>query len=118
MLKFLLLLALAAPLPAQILETVRPASGKVGSVLRVRGTDLSKAKVDSLYLSDQTLDMMVKVLSQSDNSIEFRIPPSVKPGKFQLVIKTAGKEPVLLELPLFIQVEEPKERAEVASASK
>jgi hypothetical protein len=99
-----------------MLDAVRPDSGKVGSVLRIHGTDLSKVKIDSVYLSDQTLDMMVKVLNQTDNFIEFRIPPSVKPGKFQLVIKTAGKEPHILEQPFYIKVEEPKEPVEVAAA--
>ncbi len=100
------LLLFAASLPAQILSSVRPDSGKVGAVLRVQGTDLSKQKIDSVYLSDQTLDMMVKVLNQTDNYIEFRIPPSVKPGRFQLVVKTAGKEPQLLEMPVYVRVEE------------
>jgi hypothetical protein len=112
----LLLLIFVASLHAQMLNAVRPDSGKVGSVLRIQGTDLSKVKVDSVYLSDQTLDMMVKVLNQTDNFIEFRIPPSVKPGKFQLVIKTAGKEPHILEQPFYIKVEEPKEIVEVAAA--
>jgi hypothetical protein len=114
----LVFLGFAASLPAQVLNTLRPNTGTVGTVLQVHGTELSKAKVDSLYLSDQTLDMMVKVLNQSDNVIEFRIPPSVKPGKFQLVIKTAGKQPQLLEQPFYVKVEEPKETGEVATASK
>ncbi len=109
----LLLLGLAAPAHAQSLKSVSPDSGKVGSVLRVQGLDLSKAKVDCVYLSDQTLDMLVKVLNQTDDSIEFRIPPSVKPGKFQLVLKTSGKEPHLLEQPVYVRVEEPT--TEVAS---
>jgi hypothetical protein len=102
----LLVLGLAASLPAQLLQEVQPSSGKVGSVLRLHGADLNKAKVDSVYLSDQTLDLMVKVLNQTDNFIEFRIPPSVKPGKLQLVLKTAGKEPRLLEQPFYVKVEE------------
>jgi hypothetical protein len=105
-------------LPAQILKAVRPDSGKVGSVLRVRGAELNKEKVDSVYLSDQTLDMLVKVLNQTDDVIEFRIPPSVKPGRFQLVIKTAGKQPRILEQPLYIRVEESGDAAEVAAGSK
>lgn len=108
-------LLFAASLPAQVLSSVRPDSGKVGAVLRVQGSDLSKQKIDSLYLSDQTLDMMVKVLNQADNFIEFRIPPSVKPGRFQLVIKTAGKDPLILEMPLYVKVEESPERAVLAS---
>jgi hypothetical protein len=111
-------LIFAASTQAQELATVRPDSGKVGSVLRIRGAGLDKTKVDSVYLSDQTLDMMVKVLNQTDDFIEFRIPPSVKPGKFQLVIKTAGKQPHILEQPFYIRVEESGEAAEVATASK
>jgi hypothetical protein len=111
----LLPLLFAAALHGQTLSSVRPESGKIGSVLRVQGSELSKAKIDSVYLSDQTLDMMVKVLNQADNFIEFRIPPSVRPGRFQLVVKTAGKEPRILEMPVYVKVEESPEPAEVAS---
>ena len=114
----LLVIICGLSLQAQQLKEVRPDSGKVGSVLRVRGSDLSKEKVDSVYLSDQTLDMMVKVLNQTDSFIEFRIPPSVKPGRLQLVIKTTGKEPHILEQPFYINVEEPKQRLEIAASSK
>lgn len=114
----LLFLIFAASLQAQTLKEVRPDSGKIGAVLRVHGTELSKGKVGAVYLSDQTLDMLVKVLNQTDDFIEFRIPPSVKPGKFQLVLKTVGKEPRLLEQPFYIKVEESKEAAELAAGSK
>jgi hypothetical protein len=70
---------------------------------------LDKTKVDEVYLTDHTFDMKVKVLDQTDDSIEFRIPPSVKPGRLQLLVKTAGHQPMLLEQPVFITVEEPKE---------
>lgn len=116
----ILTLGLAASLVAQVpqMKSVAPDSGKVGTVVRVRGIALGRDKVDQLYLSDHTLDMMVKVLAQSDDVIEFRIPPSVKPGKLQLVIKTAGKQAYLLEQPLYVTVEEPKESGEVAASSK
>ncbi len=116
----LLLVGLAAWLPAQApqMESVTPGSGKVGTVLRAHGVSLGRDKIDSVYLSDHTLDMMVKVLNQSDDVIEFRIPPSVKPGKLQLVLKTAGKQQYLLEQPLYVTVEEPKETGEIAASSK
>lgn len=116
----LLLAGLAACLSAQVpqMNSVAPDSGKVGTVLRAHGVFLGRDKVEGIYLSDHTLDMMVKVLNQSDNVIEFRIPPSVKPGKLQLVIKTAGKEVYLLEQPVYVTVEEPKETGEVAASSK
>ena len=111
----LFLLLFAASLQAQTLRSISPDSGKVGAVLRVQGSELSKQQIDSVYLSDQTLDMMVKVLNQTDNFIEFRIPPSVKPGRFQLVLKTAGKQPRILEMPVYIKVEESPGPTEVAS---
>jgi hypothetical protein len=116
----LLLTGLAACLPAQVpqMNSVAPDSGKVGTVLRAHGVFLGRDKVEGIYLSDHTLDMMVKVLNQSDDVIEFRIPPSVKPGKLQLVIKTTGKDAYLLEQPVYVRVEEPKETGEVAASSK
>jgi hypothetical protein len=109
----------AASLSAQVpvMNKVQPDSGKIGSVLRIDGVFLGKAKVDEVYLTDHTFDMKVKVLDQTDASIEFRIPPSAKPGRLQLLVKTTGHDPVLLEQPVFITVEEPKETLEAAAAT-
>ena|SRR5689334_8391279 len=117
----LLFTALAALGSAQVpqMSSVSPRGGKIGAVLSVTGIHLDKTKVEEVYLSDHTLDMMVKVLEQSDDAIKFRIPPSVKPGRLQLVVKTTGKNAVILEQPVYITVEEDKdkERAEVVTAS-
>lgn len=112
----LLCFAGAASLAAQVpvMNHVVPESGKIGSVLRVHGVYLDKTKVDEVYLSDHTFDMKVKVLDQTDDSIEFRIPPFAKPGRLQLVVRTTGKEPVILEQPVYITVEE----AQQATAPK
>ena len=111
---------LAGSLSAQApqMNNVQPDGGKIGAVLRVHGIYLGKAKVDEVYLTDHTFDMKVKVLDQKDDVIEFRIPPSVKPGRLQLLVKTTGKQPLLLEQPVYIIVEEPKETTEIASSSK
>ncbi len=119
----LLCIGAAASLPAQdagkvpLMHRVQPDSGKVGSVLRVHGEFLDKAKVDEVYLTDHTFDMKVKVLGQTEDYIEFRIPPSVKPGRLQLLVKTTGREPLLLEQPVYITVEEPKETLQAAATS-
>ena len=115
----LLCLGLAASLPGQVpqMRTVQPDSGKIGAVLHVEGVYLGKTKVDEVYLTDHTFDMKVKVLGQSEDAIEFRIPPSVKPGRLQLLVKTTGKEPLLLEQPVYITVEEPKDTSESTAAS-
>src|SRR5580698_556611 len=108
----LLCLAGAASLLAQVpvMNNVQPDAGKIGSVLRIHGVFLDKAKVDEVYLTDHTFDMKVKVLDQNQDYIEFRIPPSVKPGRLQLLVKTTGREPMLLEQPVYINIEEPKEK--------
>jgi hypothetical protein len=113
----LLGLAGAASLSAQtpIMNKVQPESGKIGSVLRINGNFLGKARVDEVYLTDHTFDMKVKVLDQTEDFIEFRIPPFVKPGRLQLLVKTTGKEPVLLEQPVYITVEEPKATLEATA---
>jgi hypothetical protein len=107
-----------APLSAQVpqMSTVDPGGGKIGSVLRVNGVHLDKDKVDEVYLSDKTLDMKVKVLEQSDNWIKFRIPPSVKPGRLQLVVKTTGRNSLVLEQPVYITVEEAAQPTEIAAS--
>jgi hypothetical protein len=90
------------------MHKVQPEIGRIGSVLRVDGVSLGRTKVDEVYLSDQTFDLKVKVLNQTDGFIEFRIPPFVKPGRLQLVLKTAGQEPLVLEQPVYVTVEEMK----------
>ncbi len=109
----------AAMLPAQtpLMSKVQPDNGTIGSVLHIHGMYLGKTKVDEVYLTDHTFDMKVKVLDQSEDSIAFRIPPEVKPGRLQLLVKTTGKEPVLIEQPVFITVEDPKESSESTAAS-
>jgi hypothetical protein len=108
----LLCLAAAVSLPAQVpfMNKVQPDNGKIGSVLKIQGNFLGKTRVDEVYLTDHTFDMKVKVLDQTDNYIQFRIPPFVKPGRLQLLVKTTGKEPLLLEQPVYITVEEPKDQ--------
>ena len=115
----LLCIGAAASLTAQVplMTRVQPDSGKIGSVLRVKGAFLGKAKVDELYLTDHTFDMKCKVMDQTEEYIEFRIPPSVKPGRLQLLVKTTGREPMLLEQPVYITVEEPKETLEATATT-
>ena len=116
----LLSLGLALPSSGQVpqMNTVEPENGKIGSVLRIHGVYLGKEKVDEVYLTDHTFDMKVKVLDQTDDSIEFRIPPSAKPGRLQLLVKTAGKKPLLLEQPVYITVEEKTDPSVEVAASK
>lgn len=109
----------AAALMAQVpvMNQVVPDSGKIGSVLTIRGAFLDKTKVDEVYLSDHTFDMKVKVLAQTGDSIAFRIPPFAKPGRLQLVLKTTGNEPEILEQPVYVTVEDPKQTLQAKAAA-
>ena len=52
-------LALSSQAQVPQMNKVQPDSGKVGSVLRVHGLYLGKEKVEEVYLTDHTFDMMV-----------------------------------------------------------
>ena len=60
---------------------------------------------DRVYITDGTTDWKVEVLKQSATQIEFKIPPSVKPGRFSLMVLTAGPEPKLIEEPVRVTIE-------------
>lgn len=108
--------ALTAQTP--VMHQVIPDSGKIGSVLTVQGAFLDKTKVDEVYLSDHTFDMKVKVLNQTDHSIEFRIPPFAKPGRLQLVVKTTGNDPEILEQPVYVTIEDPHQTLQANAAPR
>ena len=110
----------AAALMAQVpqMHQVVPDSGKTGSILKIEGKFLDKTKVDEVYLSDHTFDMKVKVLDQTGDSIEFRIPPFAKPGRLQQVVKTTGNDPEILEQPVYITVEDPHQTLQANAAAR
>jgi hypothetical protein len=109
-----------AALVAQVPEirSVQPEHGQIGAVLQANGIHLEKGQVDSLYLTDEKMDLMVKVLGQTENSIQFRIPPSVKPGRLRLLLKLAGENSPMLELPIFVRVDEGSAKAPLVAEAK
>jgi hypothetical protein len=106
-----LLVALALPASPQsssvlpTMSTVEPASGKVGDVLVVEGTNLGQDTVAALYLTDGKADVKVNILEQTATSIRFKIPPEAKPGRMALMVLTKGPQPTLIEEPVKVTVE-------------
>ena len=92
-----------APMPR--LTTVEPDTGKAGDVMTVAGENLDKANVAELYLTDGKNDVKVALTEQADKSLKFKVPAEAKPGRFSLMILTAGKEPKLLEQPVKVTIE-------------
>ena len=87
------------------MTTVAPDTGKVGDVLEVEGEFLGKQYVADVFITDGTTDWKVKVLEQSDTKIKFQIPANAKPGRFNLMVMTTGKDPKLIEEPVRVTVE-------------
>ena len=106
-----LLVALALPARAQsdsvlpTMSSVEPASGKVGDVLVVEGTNLGSDTVAVLYLTDGKADVKVIIVEQTATSIRFKIPPEAKPGRVALMVLTKGSKPTLIEEPVKLTVE-------------
>ena len=106
-----LLVAFALPADPQsqgrmpTMSSVEPASGKVGDVLVAQGMNLDRDNVAALYLTNGNTDIKVTIIEQSATSIQFRIPPEAKPGRFALMVLTKGKDPKLIEEPVKITVE-------------
>ena len=100
------LLLFASPASAQTrLTGVDPMNGKAGDVVSAAGEGCGKDKVVDLYLTDGTVDIKVKMIEQTDTAIKFNVPATVKPGRYALMIKTAGADPKLLEQPVKFTVE-------------
>jgi len=106
-----LLVATIIPLPAgaQVaypkMEAVTPETGRVGDVLTVEGQNLGKTTVESLYLTDGQTDWKTEIVEQSATSIRFKIPTTAKPGRFSLMVLTAGDTQTLIEQPIKVTVE-------------
>jgi len=87
------------------MTSVDPSAGKAGDVLTVAGENLDKANVAQLFLTDGKNDIKVEMTEQAATSIKFKIPASVKPGRFNLMVLTTGKQPKLIEQPVKVTVE-------------
>ena len=95
--------ALSAQVPQ--MSNVEPKNVKPGTVLNISGLYLTG--VEEVYLTDHKFDLKVKVVEQKEKTITVRVPPFAKPGRLQLLVLYGGKEPKLLEQPLFVFVEPP-----------
>lgn len=71
---------------------VEPAAAKVGEVVTASGENLDKENVAELFLTDNKSDFKVEVAEQSATAIKFKVPGSIKPGRFGLVIRTPGTQ--------------------------
>jgi len=88
-----------------MMNSVDPESGRIGDVLTVQGTDLGQNLVAAVYLTDGKNDTKVEITLQSPTSIQFKIPPEAKTGRFALMVLTKGRDARYIEEPVKITVE-------------
>ena len=105
----MLTIALSATVLAQTgsprVDTAEPDSGKAGAVLAINGENLEKVNVVELLLTDGKNDLKTEIVEQGAKSIKFKIPAAAKPGRYSIMLLTAGKDPKYLEQPVKITVE-------------
>lgn len=85
---FLASLAVAQNAPQ--VTGVDPASGKVNDTVTVSGSNLGKASVSSVYLSDEKNDYKAAIVDQGDDKITMKVP-QVKAGDYNVSIQVGDK---------------------------
>lgn len=94
------------PQPTPLMRVVEPASAKAGEEIAVTGDNLGKEVVLEVYLTDRTNPKIkVAVTEQNDTTIKFKVPSTVKAGKYWLMVLANMAEPLLIEEPARIIVE-------------
>jgi hypothetical protein len=74
------------------MTTVDPMTAKAGDVVTAAGENLDKNNVAEVFLTDNKSDFKVQITEQAASAIKFRVPDSVKAGRFGLVIRTPGTQ--------------------------
>jgi hypothetical protein len=69
---------------------VDPDTGKVNDTVTVSGSNLGKASVSSVYLSDDKNDYKAVIVDQSDVKITMKVP-QVKAGGYNVSIQVGDK---------------------------
>lgn len=105
-----LLLVCAVPARGQnggfpMMSSVEPASVRGGDTATARGVRLGAEVVAALFLTDGALDVKVEIVEQTATTLKFRVPRSLKPGRFALMVLTAGRDGRYIEEPVKITVE-------------
>ena len=84
------LASLAAAQNAPQVTGVDPASGKVNDTVTVSGSNLGKASVSSVYLSDDKNDYKAAIVDQGEDKITMKVP-QVKAGDYNVSIQVGDK---------------------------
>ena len=87
------------------IQTVNPASAKAGAVITVDGSNLGQSLVSEIYLTLGKTDVKLAVTSQKATQIMAKLPVDIEPGRYRLMILTAGLTPRFIEQPVRLNVQ-------------
>src|SRR3954453_7722140 len=93
------------PVPTPLMRTVEPYTAKVGMVVVVTGDNLQEKIVGDVYLTADGKNFQVEVISQTEKQIKFKVP-AVKAGPYRVLVLMKSFEPVFIEEPVKLLVEE------------
>lgn len=88
-----------------MMTAVTPDVAKPGATATVTGEYLDKAHVAQVFLTDGTNDFKVDIVKQSEKELVIKVPVNMKPGRFTLMVLTAGNDPKLIEEPVRLVVD-------------
>jgi len=86
------------------MTSVTPDAGKPDAVVVVAGENLDKSQVKEVYLTLGKEEIRVTIVSQKPEAIEFKVPPTVKPGRYGLMILNADCT-MYIEQPVKLTIE-------------
>jgi hypothetical protein len=94
------------PTPTPLMRTVDPYSTKAGAEVTISGDNLDKKVVAEVYMSLNGKNTKVEVTSQADKELKFKVPATAKPGSYRIVVLIRSVDPVLIEEPVRLVIEE------------
>jgi hypothetical protein len=96
---------LAQALVPQI-RTVDPMSVKAGEIVSLEGENLDREYVSGVLLTDGTNDFKISITEQTATAIKIKVPSTMKPGRFGVVVKLRKDATKEIEQPVKVTVEE------------
>lgn len=97
------LLLFATSIGAQSITSVDPDTAKAGDTVSAKGQAIDSTNVDTVYLTDGTNDFKCQMVEQTATAIKFKVPDTMKPGRWAVMVHT--KKDQLIEQPVKLTVQ-------------
>ncbi len=97
---------LLAQTPVPQIRNVDPMSVKAGEAVSLEGENLDQDTVSGILLTDGTTDFKVTITEQSGTAIKIKVPSTLKPGRFGVVVRLKKDATREIEQPVKVTIEE------------